>query len=113
AQRELGVRPTATGGPLKFEEAVYDVQTYDVSINVDPKTKSINGTTVMTAKTVIPTDVIMFDLDTPYTISKVTDGKGKELKYERGSDTVRVFFPFSTQVGEEITTAITSFGIPG
>src|SRR3954447_19582317 len=43
AQRELGVRPTATGGPLKFEEAVYDVQSYDVTLNVDPKTKSISG----------------------------------------------------------------------
>ena len=60
----IGVRPTATGGPLKFEEAVYDVQTYDVRINVDPKTKSITGTTVMTAKTVIPTNVIVLDLDT-------------------------------------------------
>ena len=52
AQRDLGTRPTATGGPLKFEEAVYDVQSYDVSINADPKTKSITGTTVMTARTV-------------------------------------------------------------
>jgi len=28
-QRELGVRPTATGGPLRFEQAVFDVQSYD------------------------------------------------------------------------------------
>src|SRR6185295_15215961 len=51
AQRELGVRPTETGGPLKFEQAVYDVQSYDVSIKVDPAAKSISGTTVMTART--------------------------------------------------------------
>ena len=50
AQRELGVRPTDTGGPLMFEQAVFDVQNYDISIKVDPKTKSISGTTVMTAK---------------------------------------------------------------
>jgi hypothetical protein len=100
AQRELGVRPTATGGPLKFEEAVYDVQSYDVSINADPKTRSISGTTVMTARTVIPTNVVMLDLDTPYTISKVTDGAGKDLRYERTSDAIRIFFPFSKQVAK-------------
>src|SRR5262245_20043651 len=82
AQRELGARPTATGGPLKFEQAVFDVQSYDVSLKVDVAGRSISGTTVMVAKTVIPTDVILLDLDTPYTISKVTDGNGKELRYE-------------------------------
>ena len=44
AQRELGARPTETGGPLAFEQAVYDVLNYDISINADPKTKSITGT---------------------------------------------------------------------
>jgi len=112
AQRELGVRPTATGGPLKFEEAVYDVQSYDVSIRADPRTKSISGTTVMIAKTVIPTDVILLDLDTPYTISKVTDGNGHDLKFERSPDALRIFFPYSKQVGEMITTNITYAGTP-
>src|SRR5678815_3350995 len=74
AQRELGVRPTDTGGPLMFEQAAFDVQNYDITLGVDPKTKSIMGTTVMTARTVIPTNVIVLDLDTPFTISKLTDG---------------------------------------
>lgn len=112
AQRELGVRPTATGGPLKFEEAVYDVQSYDVSIKADPKTKSITGTTVMTARTVIPTNVIMLDLDTPYTISKIKDDAGRDLRFERSSDAVRIFFRSSKQVGETITTSITYSGTP-
>ena len=37
AQRELGVRPTATGGPLMFEQAAYDVQSYDITLGVDPR----------------------------------------------------------------------------
>jgi aminopeptidase N len=112
AQRDLGARPTETGGPLKFEEAVYDVQSYDVSLNVDPKMKSISGTTVMTAKTVIPTNVVLFDLDTPYTVSKVTDGNGHDLKYQRTPTEIRIWFPFSKQVGEEIKTSITYSGTP-
>jgi hypothetical protein len=47
AQRDLGVRPTDTGGPLMPEQAAFDVQTYDITLNVDTKTKSIAGTTVM------------------------------------------------------------------
>jgi aminopeptidase N len=111
AQRDLGSRPTATGGPLMFEQAVYDVQSYDVSLSVDPKTKSISGTTVMTAKAVIPTDVIVLDLDTPYTITKVTDGTN-DLKYERREGKIWIWFPQSKQDGQEIKTSITYSGVP-
>lgn len=112
AQRELGVRPTETGGPLKFEQAVFDVQSYDVTLNVDPKTKSVSGTTVMTARTVIPTNVILLDLDTPYEVSNVTDGTGRKLRYERTPASIRIWFPFSKQVGDEIRTSISYRGVP-
>ncbi|RYG35236.1 M1 family peptidase [bacterium] len=105
-------RPTATGGPLRFEQAVFDVQMYDVTLAIDPKTKTIKGTTVMTAKTVIPTDVILLDLDTPFTVSKVTDGAGNSLKFERGKDTIRIWFPQSKQVGQTIKTSIVYSGTP-
>jgi len=95
AQRELGARPTDTGGPLMFEQAVYDVQNYDISLKVDPASKTISGTTVMTARTVIPTNVIVLDLDTPYTINKIVDGTGKGLKYERREGKIWIWFPFS------------------
>ena len=112
AQRELGSRPTDTGGPLMFEQAVYDVQNYDISLKVDPTSKTISGTTVMNARTVIPTNVIVLDLDTPYTISKVVDGAGKDLKFERRGGKIWIWFPFSKQVGEEIKTSITYSGAP-
>ncbi len=111
AQRELGVRPTETGGPLIFEQAVYDVQSYDISLNVDPKTRSITGTTVMRARIVIPTDVIVVDLDTPYTVSKVSDGTS-DLKHERKEGKIRIWFPSTRQVGEEIKTSISYSGVP-
>lgn len=111
-QRDLGVRPTDTGGPLMFEQAVFDVQSYDIGLNVDPKTKSISGTTVMIARTVIPTNVIVLDLDTPYTISKLTDGSGLDLKYRRNEGRIWIWFPMTKQVGEEIKTSITYSGIP-
>jgi len=110
-QRQLGVRPTDTGGPLMFEQAVYDVQNYDITLSVDPKTKSIKGVTVMTAKTVIPTNVIVLDLDTPFTVSKVSDG-ANDLKFQRKDGKIWIWFPMTKQDGDEIQTVITYAGTP-
>src|SRR5688500_12704814 len=106
AQRQHGARPTDTGGPRMFEEAVCDVQNYDISIHNDPAAKSITGTTVMTARTVIPTNVIVLDLNTPYTISKLTDGTNN-LRYERKDGRIWIWYPMTKQVGDEIKTSIT------
>lgn len=112
AQRDLGSRPTETGGVLMFEQAAFDVQNYDITLNVDQKTKSISGTTIMTAKTVIPTNVIVLDLDLPYTISKLTDGAGHSLKYQRKEGKIWIWFPLTKQDGDEIKTSITYAGTP-
>ncbi|MEO8573214.1 MAG: M1 family metallopeptidase [Pyrinomonadaceae bacterium] len=111
AQRELGVRPTNTGGPLKFEQAVFDVQSYDVALNVFPKDKRITGVTTMIARTVIPTNVIMLDLDTPYTVESITDGT-RALKHESKDGTIWIWFPMTKQVGDEIKTVIKYSGVP-
>jgi aminopeptidase N len=111
AQREHPARPTETGGPLKFEQAAFDVLNYDITLNVDPKTKSITGTTVMTAKIVIPTNAIVLDLDTPYTISKLTEG-GRDAKFTYKDGKIWIWFPMTKQVGESVTTSITYAGTP-
>ncbi len=111
AQRSLGKRPTPTGGPLMFEQAAFDVQSYDITVAVDPRAQSITGTTIMTAKTVIPTNVIVLDLDTPYTISKITEG-GRDVKYERREGQIWIWFPMTKQDGDEIKTSITYSGTP-
>ncbi|HTK37412.1 MAG TPA: M1 family metallopeptidase, partial [Pyrinomonadaceae bacterium] len=51
------------------------------------------------------------DLDTPYTITKVTDG-AHDLKYERREGKIWIWFPQSKQDGEEIKTSITYHGTP-
>jgi len=100
-----------SGGALKLEQAAYDVQSYDISIKVDPTSKEISGTTVMDAKTVIPTESILLDLDDPYTVSKITDGKNP-LRFERLAGMIRVYFLLSKQPGEPIHTETTYSGAP-
>lgn len=115
AQREHGVRPTETGGPLKPEQAAFDVQSYDITITADPKTKSIKGTTVMTARIVNPTEVILLDLDTPYTVERVY-GEGADrqmaMKYEREEGKIRIHFPTKKKKGDLFETIISYSGTP-
>lgn len=111
AQRTVGTKPTETGGPLRFEQAVFDVLDYEVNLTVTPASKSISGLTVMTARTVIATNVILLDLDTPYSIESVTDGKNA-LKYERKDDEIWIWFPMTKQAGDEIKVAIRYAGVP-
>jgi hypothetical protein len=100
-----------SGGTLKLEQAAYDVQSYDISIKVNPAKRTISGTTVMEAKTVISTGTILIDLDAPYTVSAVTDGK-TPLRFERLKGAIRVFFPLSKQPGDPIHTEVTYAGTP-
>ncbi|MBC8065286.1 MAG: M1 family metallopeptidase [Chlorobia bacterium] len=100
-----------SGGSLKLEQAAYDVQFYDISIKVDPAKKILSGTTIMEAKTVIPTASILIDLDDPYTVSKITDRK-IPLRFERLKGMIRVYFPLSKQPGDPIHVETTYSGSP-
>ncbi|CAN5736255.1 M1 family metallopeptidase [soil metagenome] len=116
-QRDLGARPTETGGPLLPEQASFDVLTYDVSLKVDPKSQWISGTTVMTAKVVKPTSEIILHLDTPFTVERVfgesaqTDRQAG-LKFEHKDGKIRITFPKQKTAGETFETIITYSGKP-
>mgnify|MGYP003390006207 CR=1 FL=1 len=111
-QRELGVRPTETGGPLMHEQAVYDVKHYGIRIKVDPAKKSISGESTMVGVIVHPTNVIVLDLDTPYTVSRVIAWKDQSLKWERRGGKIWMWFPQTLQSGEDISITITYAGVP-
>jgi aminopeptidase N len=110
-QRELGVRPTETGGPLMYEQAAYDVQKYDISIRVNPAEKSISGTTIVSARVVQPIDVFVLDLDTPLNVSDVSMG-GAKLNFIRKGGKIFSYFPMTKQVGESVAVKVTYSGIP-
>lgn len=102
---------STSGGVLNLEQAAFDVLSYDVSIRVDPEKRTLSGATIMEAKTVIPTATIVLDLQAPFTVSKVTDGKAP-LRFERLKDALRVSFPLSKQPGDPIHVEIEYAGAP-
>ncbi len=116
AQRELGVRPTDTGGPLMPEQAAYDVKNYDISARVFPDKKAISGETVITANIISPTNVFVVDLDTPYEVSFAALVEGfdapKALKFERRTGKIWIWFPMTKQPGEQVKVAVRYAGVP-
>ncbi len=116
AQRELGVRPTASGGPLMPEQAAYDIQSYDLDLHVDPVAQTINGTLTAEAKIVHPISWFVLDLDTPLTVRSVAllSGKSAEqsLQFERKADKLWIAFPTKQQPGEVVRVKIGYGGKP-
>ncbi|MDH3530328.1 MAG: M1 family metallopeptidase, partial [Acidobacteriota bacterium] len=115
AQREHQDRPTPSGGPLEYQQAAFDVLSYDITATVNPATKSISGTTIMEARIVAPTRWITIDLDTPYTISSVRVWKNDAFKpahFRREAGEIHIEFESSKQPGEIFQTSITYTGKP-
>lgn len=115
AQRELGNRPTETGGPVPFEQAAYDVKKYDISLKVNPAEKSISGATIVTANIVQPINVFVLDLDTPFTVSEVSLVGTKaetKLKFERKGGKIWSYFPLTKQAGEMVSVKVIYAGVP-
>lgn len=115
AQRELGAKPTDTGGPLMYEQAAYDVRKYDITLKIDPAKQSIAGATIVIAKIVQPIDVFVLDLDTPLNVADVTllDGNSEtKLKFERKGGKIWSYFPLTKQAGEVVSVRVAYSGIP-
>ncbi len=115
AQPERPVRPTNTGGPIIYEQAAYDVRSYDITASVDPKTRSISGTVLMEAMIVAPTRRITLDLDTTFDLSSVMMRKNDAFapaKYSFEKGRLNIDFPLTKQPGETVETSISYNGKP-
>ncbi|HEV3470625.1 MAG TPA: M1 family metallopeptidase [Pyrinomonadaceae bacterium] len=115
AQRELGARPTDSGGPLMPEQAAYDVTSYDLSLRIDPREQAIAGTLTARARIVHPTEWFVLDLDTPLAVSKtslVSKGSAAPLSFERRGGKVWIAFPVTKQPGEAVEVRVEYGGKP-
>lgn len=115
AQRDLGVRPTESGGVLMREQAVFDVKHYDLAVTPNIEEKSIKGVLTMTAQIVGVTDKIVLDLDTPFTVESVALVQGKKqtpLKFERREGKIRISLLRAMKIYEIINVRVAYSGTP-
>ena len=116
-QRELGARPTGSGGPLMPEQAAYDVKSYDLDLHVNPSDQSIKGVLTAHAVIVSPINWFVLDLDDPLSVDSVAlvNEAGKRvqsLKHERREGKLWIAFPMTQQPGEEVRVRVTYGGKP-
>lgn len=114
-QRELGVRPTESGGVLIPEQAAYDVKSYDLALSVTPDEKSIKGVLTAKAEIVKPIDKFVLDLDTPLTVESVVLIEGTQqqsLKFERKDSRIWIAFPTMQKAGKTVEVRVAYGGMP-
>ena len=116
AQRDLGAKPTGSGGVVPYEQDAYDVKMYDITAKIDPADKSIAGTTIITAEIVSPVDWFVVDLDTPFAVTNVvasfTGRDDNKLDFQRREGKIWIKFPMTVQPGKTVRVAVTYSGKP-
>jgi aminopeptidase N len=115
AQRDLGVRPTDSGGVLMPEQAAYDVRHYDLAVKLDIPNQSISGVLTATAQIVKPLDSFVLDLDYPFAVASATLVNGKTetpLKFERREGKIWIAFPRTEKAGATVSVRVVYSGKP-
>jgi len=115
AQREMGVRPTQSGGVLMAEQAVYDVKHYDLALRVNPDEQSINGVLTVKAQIVKPTSVFVLDLDSAFkveTVNLVNSRKPFALKFGHENGKIWIRFPTEQKIGKTVEISVAYGGKP-
>jgi aminopeptidase N len=115
AQRDLGVRPTDSGGPLMPEQAAYDVKSYDLDLRPNIEEQSIKGVLTVKALIVKPINKLVLDLDTPFTVESaglITGKIAQVLSFERRGSKIWIDLSKTEKKGDVIEVAIKYSGKP-
>jgi len=115
AQRDLGVRPTESGGVLMAEQAAFDVQSYDLDLRVNSSEQSIKGVLTVKALIVKPIEKFVLDLDAPLTVESVSlvNGEKREtLKFERTEKQIWITLPKMPKKGKTVEISVAYGGKP-
>ncbi|MEL7118569.1 MAG: M1 family metallopeptidase [Bacteroidota bacterium] len=104
-----------SGGPLMPEQAAYDVDRYDLTLQVFPEKQSIEGKVKVTAKVVQPMHYLVLDLDPVLelgVVSEIKDGKTIALPKERKGGKIWIDLKYTRQSGETIVVEVPYGGKP-
>ena len=115
AQRDLGARPTGSGGPLMPEQAAYDVRHYDLAVRLDIPNQAIEGVLTAKAKIKKPIDKFVLDLDMAFKVSAaslVAAGGSKSLVFEHKDGRLWISLPATATAGTEISVKVEYSGKP-
>ncbi|MFT7072693.1 M1 family metallopeptidase [Patiriisocius sp. Uisw_017] len=98
-------------GSITEERAWWDLQHYNLSVEVFPEKQTIKGTNVITYKVITSEKVIQIDLQAPMEIDKVTQN-GKKLKFKSKGNAHFIKLKQKQVKGSEQTVTIQFSGKP-
>lgn len=98
-------------GSITPERAWWNVQYYDLTVNVDPVTQSIKGSNTITYKVLEPHSLMQIDLQTPMKIEKVLQN-GKELAFTSEADAHFIKLQKKQKIGKKYNIEIFFSGKP-
>lgn len=99
-------------GSLRPERTCFDVNYYDLNLEVDIEDKSIRGYNVITATCVEPTSRIQLDLFENLRITSVTGAEGNPLNFTRDGAAFFVDFPIPVEKGQKFSVTVNYEGKP-
>lgn len=100
-----------TGGELLPAQEAYDVQHYDLTLKIEPESKSIDGVLQVRAKVLQSIDTFVLNLDPLLQVRKITRaGDSEELNFAHQQD--RLDIDVQADAGSEVTLAIAYGGNP-
>ncbi len=102
-----------TGGPLRPEQAAYDVRHYALDLRVWPGERRIAGTCTVRVRLLEPLDSLLLDLDPLLTVRDVAEiGSGAVLGFEHEAGLLRIDLGDRRPAGDELAVRIAYGGQP-
>jgi aminopeptidase N len=101
-----------TGGVLVPEQACYDVQHYDLTMQIFPDLREIAATLRMSFVMTAESDRVLINLDPLLTVAKVFDIEGGPLKWQHENDKLMVAFAGPSKPHEKHTISVRYSGAP-
>jgi len=98
-------------GTVTEDRAWWDVQHYNLKVEVFPESKSISGTNTITYKVLDEDKMMRIDLQAPMVIKKITQN-GKKLKYKTKGNFHYIKFKKAAAIGSEHSITIAFSGAP-
>ena len=113
--KESFTRQDSLRGAITPERAWWDLKHYDLNVEVNPKTKSINGFNTITFEVLDLYPIMQIDLQEPLIITKIVSHGGiqnQELNYKREGNVFWIEMPNYLTVGSENKITIYYEGLP-
>lgn len=99
-----------SGGPLSPEQAAYDVNYYDLNLNLHPDTKTIDGSLLCRAIIVEPLDTLVMDLLNYYTVDSILLQKNNEqfasTEFTHVDKLIKAIIPGGSVVADTVTVKV-------